>query len=281
MIFGFLIALLSSTSMCINNAYAYNLDKAQTSVYLSGAAYCGKDSYETMKPTGPASGFVYQDTLYDVKTDLQGYTGYISSKKTIYVALRGSSSVLNWLDDFQIRLVDYISWPSCACNVHNGFYKSVQGVTNKTIHSVKMLKRRFPSYSVVMTGHSYGASTVQLLAMELEKEGIVTEIYNYGQPRVGDEKYAGFVNTVVKDYWRFTHNKDIVPHVPPTYKIGYLHSCREVFEDETGVLKMCSEVDCEDPQCAGQYSITETNGDDHMYYLGHRIDCENSIMSVV
>ena len=129
-----------------------------------------------------------------------------------------------------------------------------------------------------MTGHSYGASTVQLLAMELEKKGIKVEIYNYGQPRVGDAKYADFVNTVIEDYWRFTHNRDIVPHVPPTTGFGYLHSCREVFEDENGILNLCSETDCEDSKCANKYSLTQTNTDDHSYYLGRRIDCENSII---
>ena len=126
--------------------------------------------------------------------------------------------------------------------------------------------------------NSYGASTVQLLAMELEKKGIKVEIYNYGQPRVGDAKYADFVNTVIEDYWRFTHNRDIVPHVPPTTGFGYLHSCREVFEDENGILNLCSETDCEDSKCANKYSLTQTNTDDHSYYLGRRIDCENSII---
>ena len=255
----------------------YNMDQANICEYLSGAAYCGKEYYDTMKLAGPASGFVYQDTLYDIKTDLQGYIGYISSKKKIYVVLRGSSSVLNWLDDFEIRLVEYTTWPTCGCNVHLGFYRSVQGVTNKTIETINILKKRFPTYSVIMTGHSYGASTAQLLGMELEKEGIKVEIYNYGQPRVGDAKYAGFVNTVIEDYWRFTHNRDVVPHVPPITGLGYLHSCREVFEDENGNLKLCSEADCEDSTCANQYSLTQTNSDDHSYYLGRRIDCENSV----
>lgn len=254
----------------------YDKEQANTCVYLSGAAYCGKENYETMVLTGPASGFVYKETLYDVKTDLQGYIGYLSSKKTIYVVLRGSSSVLNWLDDFEIRLVDYTTWPSCGCKVHNGFYKSAQGVTNKTLETVKILKKKFPTYNVVMTGHSYGASTAQLIGMELEKEGINVEIYNYGQPRVGESKYAGFVNTIIKDYWRFTHDRDVVPHVPPITGLNYLHSCREVFEDEIGDLHICSEANCEDPRCANQYSITETNADDHSYYLGHRVDCEHS-----
>jgi hypothetical protein len=272
-------AMLLTIYFLTSSIDAYNSEQANICEYLSGAAYCGKENYNTMKLAGPASGFVYKDTLYDVKTDLQGYVGYLSSKKTIYVALRGSSSALNWLDDIEVRLVDYTSWPTCGCKVHQGFYRSALGVTNKTIESVSLLKKRFPTYKVIMTGHSYGASTAQLLAMELEKKGINVEIYNYGQPRVGDPKYAGFVNTVINDYWRFTHNKDIVPHVPPTAGFGYLHSCREVFEDENGELHLCSEANCEDPMCANQYSLTQTNTDDHSYYLGRRIDCENSIIS--
>lgn len=255
---------------------SYDKEQANISVYLSGAAYCGKENYETMVLDGPASGFVYKETLYDIKTDLQGYIGYLSSKKSIYVALRGSSSILNWLDDFEIRLVDYTTWPDCDCKVHNGFYKSVQGITNKTLETIMLLTKRFPTYKVIMTGHSYGASTTQLLGMELEKMGIKVEIYNYGQPRVGESKYAGFVNTLIEDYWRFTHDKDVVPHLPPIVALGYLHSCREVFEDVSGKIQLCSEANCEDPMCANQYSISETNADDHSYYLGHRVSCESS-----
>jgi len=273
MIAKLLLALL--TSYLVN---AYDQDQSKIGVYLSGAAYCGKDKYKTMQLAGPAEGFVYQDTLYDVKTDLQGFIGYLSSKKTIYVSLRGSSSALNWLDDAEVKQVDYTSWPTCDCKVHYGFYRSAESVTNKTLDTVNVLKKRFPTYSVIMTGHSYGASTVQLLGMELEKNGISVEIYNYGQPRVGDAKYAGFVNTVIKDYWRFTHNKDMVPHVPPTTGFGYLHSCREVFEDESGNTHLCSETVGEDPKCADQYSLSQTNTDDHSYYLGHRVDCANSVI---
>jgi hypothetical protein len=270
--------LIVANYFTIPSVNTYDLVQANICEYLSGATYCGKENYKTMRLDGIASGFVYQDTLYDINTDLQGYIGYLSSKKKIYVALRGSSSVLNWLDDVEFKLVDYTSWPSCGCKVHGGFYMSAQGVTNKTIDTVILLKNRFPTYSVIMTGHSYGASTVQLLAMELEKKGINVEIYNYGQPRVGDSKYAGFVNTVISDYWRFTHNKDIVPHVPLSSGFGYLHSCGEVFEDGIGVLHLCSDLNCEDPTCANQYSLAQTNIYDHSYYLGRRIDCDNSVI---
>lgn len=268
--------ILFAGMLLLSNAYKYDINEAHRSVYLSGAAYCGKDNYKSMKLTGPATGFVVEDVLYDIKTDLQGYVGYMKDYKTIYVVLRGSSSVMNWLDDFEIKLVDYTTFPECRCKVHNGFYKSALGVKNKTLTSVKLLKSRFPTYKVVVTGHSYGASCGQLLAMELEKNGINVEVYDFGQPRVGNEMYADFVNTIINNHWRFVHNKDTVPHVPPMEGLGYLHSCREVFEDINGNLKTCSEVNCEDPSCANQYKFSQTNTEDHSYYLGHRVSCEAS-----
>lgn len=48
----------------IQNVNCYDIDQANIGEYLSGAAYCGKDKYKTMQLAGPASGFVYQDTLY-------------------------------------------------------------------------------------------------------------------------------------------------------------------------------------------------------------------------
>jgi len=254
------------------------LEQLNTSVWLSGAAYCGKEKYETMRLSGPATDFVYKDTLYDSKTDLQGFIGILSSTKSIYVVIRGSSSKMNWLDDLEVRKVEYTTYPQCDCKVHNGFYRSALGVSNHTISAVKTLQNIYPTYSVIVTGHSYGASCGQLLAMELERNGIKTKLYNFGQPRVGDNIYAPFVKTIINEYYRITHNKDMVPHVPPTDGFGYYHSCREIFEDVDGKLTMCSETNCEDPICADQYSLIKTNTDDHLYYLGHRVSCEESIM---
>ncbi len=267
-----------SSFLYFANSTQFDLEQLNTSVWLSGAAYCGKEKYETMRLSGPATNFVYKDTLYDSKTDLQGFIGILSSTKSIYVVIRGSSSKMNWLDDLEVRKVEYTTYPQCDCKVHNGFYHSALGVSNHTISAVKTLQNIYPTYSVIVTGHSYGASCGQLLAMELERNGIKTKLYNFGQPRVGDNIYAPFVNTIISEYYRITHNKDMVPHVPPTDGFGYYHSCREIFEDVDGKLTMCSETNCEDPTCADQYSLIKTNTDDHLYYLGHRVSCEESIM---
>jgi hypothetical protein len=257
---------------------SYDTAQLNTGVWLSGAAYCGKDKYSSMILKGPASGFVYKDTLYDIKTDLQGYIGILATTKSIYVVLRGSSSAINWLDDLEIKLVPYTTYSECNCNVHYGFYNSALGVSKKAVDTVKLLQKLYPTYSVVVTGHSYGASCGQLIAMELEKNGIIVKVYDYGQPRVGDSKYAAFVNSKIKEHYRITHNKDIVPHVPPIERFGYYHSCREIFEDINGELTVCSATNCEDPKCADQYDVTETNTGDHSYYLGHKMSCEDSIV---
>jgi hypothetical protein len=260
----------------LSRALSYDYSQLNTGVWLSGAAYCGKDKYNTMILGGPATGFTYKETIYDAKTDLQGYIGILPTTNSIYVVIRGSSSAMNWLDDFEVKLVYYDTFPECNCNVHYGFYNSALGVVNKTIESVKSLKVKYPSYSVMVTGHSYGAACGQLLAMELVKKGINVKLYNYGQPRVGDSNYAAFVNTKIDEYYRTTHNKDVVPHVPPIEVLGYLHSCREIFENSSGELTICSASNCEDSTCADQFSLTQTNIDDHSYYLGHRVSCNES-----
>lgn len=264
--------------LLFNNVFSLNTDQLNTGVWLSGASYCGKDNYPTMKLGGPASEFIYSDTLYDIKTDLQGYIGTIPTKKSIYVVIRGSSSIMNWLDDFEVKKVPYTTYPECNCSVHYGFYRSALGVRNKTIDTVKLLKKINPSYDIIVTGHSYGASCSQLLAMELFHEGLNVKIYNYGQPRVGDQKYATFVNTKITEYFRTVHDKDIVPHVPPTEGLHYYHSCTELFEDSTGNLTICN-FSCEDPKCSNQYSLIQTNANDHETYLQHRLACNESILN--
>ena len=255
---------------------SYDSKQANVGVFLSGAAYCGKDKYSSMVLTGPAKGFVVTGTLYDRPTDLEGFVGYLDSTKSIHVVLRGSSSVLNWLDDFEVRQIEYTTWTECGCEVHKGFYKAALGLTNETLHQVKILMKLKPTYKVYVEGHSLGAAIADLLSMELLKNKITSIVYGYGKPRVGDEKYAQFYNSMVLEHYRHTHNKDMVPHLPPMTGLGYYHSCQEIFEDELNALKFCSKTNCEDDTCGNQFTITQTNTDDHLYYLGHRVSCENS-----
>jgi hypothetical protein len=256
-------------------AAIWDLNIANTSVWLSGASYCGMENYKTMQLGGPATNFQVTNVLYDEETDLQGYIGLLKSTRMMYVVFRGSSSRLNWRADFEIIRRDYDTYPECECSVHTGFYKATENLKDETIYAVSNLKRETGYKTVIVTGHSLGAAVAQLMGMELTAVDIYNEVYNYGQPRIGNNKYAEFVNKIMKSLYRFTHDRDMVPHIPPR-DVGYLHSCREIFEDKMGKLKECSSAKCEDPECADQYRLSQTNTDDHSYYLGHFLDCANS-----
>lgn len=253
-----------------------DMNVANSAVWLSGAAYCGKDNYKTMILGGPATNFIVSEILYDSETDLQGFVGALPKTKTIYVVFRGSSSKLNWQADFEVIRREYYTYPECKCSVHNGFYKATTNLKDTTIEYVLNLQKKHGYKRVIITGHSLGAAVAQLIGMELTAVFIENQIYNFGQPRVGNDKYSEFLTKNMEGLlYRFTHNKDTVPHTPPR-EIGYFHSCREVYEDGYGKISECSSELCEDPKCSDQYRLSQTNTADHSYYLGHFLDCGNS-----
>ena len=80
------------------------------------------------------------------------------SQSSIYVIFRGSTSIQDWVNNLDAVLTKY---DRCSgCEVHKGFYKAEQAVISYVISSVNTLRQKFPSYSVVVSGHSLGMSTV-------------------------------------------------------------------------------------------------------------------------
>ena len=264
----------------ITKIMSYSLVDANISVWLSGAAYCNKEKYGTMKLSGPASRFIVTKTLYDTSSDLQGYMGVLPSQKTIYIVFRGSASVLNWIDDIKIKRIPYTSYPRCNCSVHDGFYTTTQRLYPSVLPDVRLLQKKYKYNNIILTGHSLGAAIAHLMMLELKRDNIFSTVYNFGQPRIGDLEYAKFVSFYNRDMiYRYTHYKDIVPHIPPN-SLDYYHTCAEIYEDETGKLKNCSVFFCEDPTCSSQFLLRETNADDHSTYLGHYLSCETSTFPI-
>ena len=112
-----------------------------------------------------------------------------------------------------------------------------------------------------------------LISLELINESIENKVYNFGQPRIGNKEFSKFMNKQQINYWRFTHNKDIVPHLPPIH-MDYYHSYGEVFETRNSTLIFCSDIDGEDVKCSQQYKLKNTNIEDHMTYLQYNIGCK-------
>jgi len=246
---------------------AFDWSMGNTSVWLSAGAYCETNTYMTRAYKGPSAGFVPTYVLDDKDTNTQGYVGYKSSDSTIFVVYRGSTDIGDWVNNLNAILTDY---PKCSgCSVHKGFYNAEQGIISKMLTEVKSLKAKFPSYTVVVTGHSLGAAVATLTALDFLDAGITPlRMFHFGSPRVGNTAFANYASAKIVDRNRNTHHKDMVPHCPMHER--FTHISGEWYEDDSG-LKQC--LGLEDESCSYQWHITSI--DDHMYYLGLHMSCDS------
>lgn len=193
--------------------------------------------------------------------------GYLPSQNSIFVAFRGSTSIQDWLNNLDALLTSY---PKCdKCQVHKGFYNAQKSVSDYVVSAVQALKQKFPSYTVVVTGHSLGAAMATLTTVDLLDSGIApVRMFHFGSPRVGNTAFANWFSDKISDRNRNTHYKDMVPHVPMHER--FTHHSGEWYEDPSG-LHQCNGL--EDSNCSYQWHIT--NIDDHMNYLGLYVGCDS------
>lgn len=263
-----LFVFIVSLSLVITTAKTLDMDAAYTSIWLSAAAYCETNTYLNRTYKGYTTGFVPVYAIDEAKYDVQGIVGYMPSKSTIYLAYRGSTSLQDWLDNINDIHTDY---PLCSgCKVHKGFYKAQQDVYSIVQKYVVDLMAKFPTYTVLITGHSLGAALASLTSLSLLADGSVPSsrlrLFNFGSPRVGNDNFAAYASSTLLDHNRVTHHKDIVPHVP--MHEFYTHMNGEWYEDDSGIAE-CSGY--EDPKCSYQWHITSTA--DHLIYLGLDVHC--------
>lgn len=88
-----------------------------------------------------------------------------------------------------------IYYPLCSgCKVHRGFFASYSSVSKTILRDVAKLKSQYPESKLVTTGHSLGGALAILCAAELMHTfGKVDYVYTFGQPRVGNKKFADWV----------------------------------------------------------------------------------------
>lgn len=127
----------------------------------------------------------------------------------------------NWLYNLNTITTSY---PSCSgCNVHLGFYSAYLGVSPLVGNLVQRLLSQFRDAKLIITGHSLGGAMAVLCALDMKEIfGNVDVLYAFGQPRVGNQKFADFIQAQVPNYYRIVHNADTVPHVPQSI-LGFKH----------------------------------------------------------
>ena len=183
-------------------------------------------------------GYTYLATIYgsDLGTDGSPEAGVtvsygflaISSSGELVAAIRGTDSILEWIDDAQIYFV-----PNPIANstgyTAEGFtaiYKSLRTGPSSTSTSLPTAIKSYiasgQAQSITVSGHSLGGALVTLLSLDLAHNStLVPTSYTFASPRTGDLFFRNDYNSAVANSYRVYNATDIVPDLPlwPYYSV--------------------------------------------------------------
>jgi len=135
---------------------------------------------------------------------------------------------MNFLEDINFFKTSYVRSGCNGCNVHEGFYAAYNSIKDKCLTAVKSLKSKYPSATVVVTGHSLGGAEALFGAVDQKQLGYNVFLYTYGCPRAGDTNFAQFVNGLVTaTNVRAVYKNDPVPTMAP-HSLGFRHVGNEI-----------------------------------------------------
>lgn len=82
---------------------------------------------------------------------------------------------------------------------HEGFLTAFNSVASLVISTVSSQLKQFPTYSLVSTGHSLGASLASLGGVSLAANfpGKPLKVFTFGQPRTGNPAYAELAESLI------------------------------------------------------------------------------------
>eukprot|EP00762_Andalucia_godoyi_P000934 ANDGO_03776.mRNA.1 Lipase len=267
----------------------YDETEARAFCLLSAIAYCPTNVVTNFSCTGCSLGLISDfhiaGSVYLQSDDIFAYIGWlkpVDNVVSVVVVFRGTRSTKDWIDDLQVDQIDFRPNISPGMKIHKGFYDSYMSVDANIQSIVQNIFDQFPQMKVnlICTGHSLGAALAEVACLQLMDYAFVAPrlnslptVYNYGQPRVGNAAFASWADTQFNIYFRLTHYRDIVPHIPVKAPgDAYIHGGVEVwYTEDCSSHQVCQQG--EDPKCSD--SMVDDSIPDHLSYLGFDIGSDN------
>ncbi|CAN7140757.1 unnamed protein product [Brassica rapa subsp. narinosa] len=265
-----------------NHTLALTLVEYTSAVYMSDLTELFTWTCE--RCNGLTKGFQVIEIIVDIEHCLQGYVGVAKDLNAIVIAFRGTQehSIQNWVSDLFWKQLD-LNYPDMPdAMVHHGFYSAYHNTTVRpaVLDAVKRAKKFYgENIKIMVTGHSMGGAMAAFCGLDLVvNEGYENvQVMTFGQPRIGNAAFASYYSLLVPNTFRITHDRDIVPHLPPFFYLfpqkTYHHFPTEVWVRDLSVLKIVRfgiEKVCdntgEDPTCCR--SVMGSSISDHLTYFG-------------
>jgi hypothetical protein len=137
----------------------------------------------------------------------------VAFRGTLPPSLKGSESLLNWLEDF-------FDVPKSASNVpgqvHSGFYDATMSIIVGVAAAVQNLNPG-PAKKILVTGHSLGGALASIGAYILSQTYHlpIQQVVTFASPKPGDVGFQSGYQAVINNQVRYENYQDVVPLLPP------------------------------------------------------------------
>ncbi|KAJ1923752.1 hypothetical protein IWQ60_005666 [Tieghemiomyces parasiticus] len=231
-------------------------------------------SYETLTSWDCASCAFFADTqladyFHSNKNRTFGYVAVNNPLRQVVVAFRGTDNAEQYLTDINLVLK---RWPDSVedSKVHDGFLDSYQDVADNLYELAAKELANNPNYNLTIIGHSLGGGVASLAGVDFVMRnktlGSIMRVVTFGKPRVGNQEYIEYYNSLNITTDRVVNKNDIVPHLPGNF-LGYRHEAGEQwikFESNGNLTLSCPQVDNKsNPDCSKSVRVRDYSREQH------------------
>ena len=261
----FLLVLLGNTEAYI---YNYKNEIGLRGTYLSAVTYCPENSVVDWSCywCSKIPNFNLIQTFWDNFTSTFCYFGQMDNNGEYILAFEGSQDTRDLMIDLNFsKLVPYKRHPTAK--VHSGFWTAYTSIRNEIYNLIDT--HTIGGLSIV--GHSLGGALATIASLDLVEELGLNNVkmISLGAPRVGNLDYSNLYLDSVSDFFRLTHARDPIVHLP--YRLmGFTHIGNEIFYPDNSLDYIeCTEG--ENPRCANSVAREPLNFTDHGYYMNIKV----------